>query len=87
MGPNVTANFSANFSELQLRQLDAALDRWRSADLRARPPSGGLKAIRQAMGVPATHLARHLNRHPARRHAARPGRAGEPASPPNHHSG
>lgn len=60
MGPNVTANFSANFSELQLRQLDAALDRWRSADLPARPPSGWLKAIRQALGMTATHLARRL---------------------------
>jgi len=31
-------DFPASFSELQLRQLDAALDRWRSADLPARPP-------------------------------------------------
>ncbi|MBK7675539.1 MAG: mobile mystery protein A [Candidatus Accumulibacter sp.] len=60
MEPNLSANFAANFSDLQLRQLDAALDRWRSADLPARPPSGWLKAIRQALGMTATHLARRL---------------------------
>jgi len=32
----------------------------RSADLPARPPSGWLKAIRQALGMTATHLARRL---------------------------
>ena len=60
MEPNFSANVSASFSELQLRQLDAALDRWPSADLPARPSSGWLKAIRQALGMTATHLARHL---------------------------
>jgi predicted DNA-binding mobile mystery protein A len=48
------------FDELKLRQLDAALARWRSADLSGRPPSGWLKAIREALGMPATQLARRL---------------------------
>ena len=38
----------SNFSELQLRQLDASLNRWRCADLPPRPPSGWVKAIREA---------------------------------------
>ena len=49
-----------NFSELKLRQLDAALDRWRSADLPPRPPSGWIKAIREGLGMTATHLAGRL---------------------------
>lgn len=50
----------ADFSELKLRQLDAALSRWRSADLPPRPPSGWLNAIREALGMTATHLAQRL---------------------------
>lgn len=50
-----------NFSDLKLQQLDAALARWRSADLPTRPPSGWLKAIRQALGMPATQLAKRLD--------------------------
>lgn len=49
-----------NFSDLKLQQLDAALARWRSADLPARPPSGWIKAIREALGMPATQLAKRL---------------------------
>ncbi|OGT18473.1 MAG: transcriptional regulator [Gallionellales bacterium RIFCSPHIGHO2_02_FULL_57_16] len=49
-----------NFSELKLRQLDAALDCWRSADLPPRPPSGWIKAIREGLGMAATHLAARL---------------------------
>jgi predicted DNA-binding mobile mystery protein A len=49
-----------NFNELKLRQLDATLARWRSAGLSSRPPSGWLKAIRKALGMPATHLAKRL---------------------------
>jgi predicted DNA-binding mobile mystery protein A len=49
-----------NFSELKLRQLDAVLDRWRSADLPPRPPSGWIKAIREGLGMTATHLAGRL---------------------------
>jgi predicted DNA-binding mobile mystery protein A len=49
-----------NFSDLKLRQLDAALNRWRSADLPPRPPSGWIKAIREGLGMTATHLAGRL---------------------------
>jgi predicted DNA-binding mobile mystery protein A len=49
-----------DFSLLKLRQLDAALTRWRGADLQARPPQGWLKAIREALGMPAAHLAQRL---------------------------
>lgn len=49
-----------NFAQLKLRQIDAALDRWRMAGLPARPASGWLKAIREALGMTATHQARTL---------------------------
>jgi len=49
-----------NFSDLKLQQLDAALARWRSADLPSRPSSGWLTAIREALGMPATQLAKRL---------------------------
>lgn len=50
----------SDFSELKLRQLDAALTRWRSADLPPRPPSGWIKAVREGLGMAATHLAHRL---------------------------
>jgi predicted DNA-binding mobile mystery protein A len=50
----------STFTELKLRQLDAALNRWRSASLPPRPPSGWIKAIREALGMTSTHLARRL---------------------------
>lgn len=50
----------ANFSELKLRQLDTALNRWRSADLPPRPSSGWIKAIRESLGMAAAHLAARL---------------------------
>lgn len=50
----------SNFSELKLRQLDATLDRWRNADLPPRPPSGWIKAVREGLGMAATHLAARL---------------------------
>ncbi len=49
-----------NFPKLRLSQLDTALNRWRSADLPPRPPSGWVKAIREALGMTATHLAGRL---------------------------
>lgn len=49
-----------SFSELKLRQLDAALASWRSAALPPRPPSGWIKAIREGLGMAATHLAARL---------------------------
>lgn len=50
----------SNFSELKLRQLDTTLNRWRSADLPPRPPSGWIKAIRESLGMAAAHLATRL---------------------------
>lgn len=50
----------SNFTELKLRQLDAALNRWRSADLPPRPPSGWIKAVRESLGMAAAHLAARL---------------------------
>ncbi|MDP2829039.1 MAG: mobile mystery protein A [Sulfuricellaceae bacterium] len=50
----------SNFPQLKLRQLDATLNRWRSADLPPRPPSGWIKAIREGLGMTATHLAGRL---------------------------
>lgn len=50
----------SNFSALKLRQLDANLNRWRSADLPSRPPSGWIKAVREGLGMAATHLAARL---------------------------
>ena len=49
-----------NFTDLKRRQLDDALSRWRSAELPARPASGWLKAIRESLGMTATHVARRL---------------------------
>jgi len=51
---------NTDFSQLKLRQLDAALTCWRSAELPSRPTSGWLKAIRESLGMTATHLAGRL---------------------------
>lgn len=50
----------SNFSELKLRQLDANLNRWHSANLPPRPSTGWIKAIREGLGMAATHLANRL---------------------------
>ena len=50
----------STFSDLKLRQLDANLARWRSADLPPRPPAGWIKAVREGLGMAATHLAERL---------------------------
>jgi len=50
----------SRFKDLKQRQLDAGLTRWRSAELPARPPSGWIKAIREALGMPAAQLAKRL---------------------------
>ncbi len=50
----------SNFSELKLRQLDDALNRWRSAQLPPRPPSGWVRAIREGLGMAKAHLAARL---------------------------
>ena len=49
-----------NFPKLRLRQLDTALERWRSADLPPRPPAGWIRAIRDGLGMSATYLAGRL---------------------------
>lgn len=51
---------TSDFSDLQLRQVDQALDRWRTANLPPRPSQGWLKAIRESLGMAATHLAQRL---------------------------
>lgn len=48
------------FKDLKQRQLDAGLTRWRTAALPARPPSGWIKAIREALGMSAAYLAKRL---------------------------
>jgi predicted DNA-binding mobile mystery protein A len=50
----------SNFSELKLRQLDDSLNRWRSAQLPPRPPSGWIPAIREGLGMAKSHLAARL---------------------------
>ncbi len=50
----------SRFNNLKQRQLDNALARWRSAELPARPSSGWIKAIREALGMPAAYLAKRL---------------------------
>lgn len=49
-----------NPSQLRLRQLDAALVRWRAAQLPPRPPTGWVRAIRDGLGMSSAALARRL---------------------------
>lgn len=58
----------SRFKDLKQRQLDAGLARWRSVELPARPPSGWIKAIREALGMPAAHLAKRLGLVPSTVH-------------------
>lgn len=51
---------NAHFRELQLRQMDASLARWREARLPARPATGWSRAVREALGMTAIALARRL---------------------------
>lgn len=48
------------FRELELEQIDVALQVWREAHLPARPSGGWSVAIRNALGMTATALARRL---------------------------
>jgi predicted DNA-binding mobile mystery protein A len=50
----------STFNALKLRQIESALRIWRNAKLPPRPLSGWIKAIREALGVPASHLAERL---------------------------
>ena len=51
---------TTNFQQLRLRQLDAALTRWREAALPAKPATGWVRAIRDALGMSSAVLARRL---------------------------
>jgi len=51
---------TAKLQDLRLRQLDAALARWRDAALPERPPGGWVRAIRQALGMSSKALAARL---------------------------
>lgn len=50
----------ANFTELKRRQLDDAIEQTRAANLPPRPPSGWIRSIREALGMPASYLASRL---------------------------
>ena len=50
----------SSFKDLTQRQLDSVLARWRSAELPARPPTGWIKAIRVALGMPEAYLAKRI---------------------------
>ncbi len=50
----------SRFNNLKQRQLDSVLARWRSSELLSRPPSSWIKAIREALGMPAVYLAKRL---------------------------
>jgi predicted DNA-binding mobile mystery protein A len=51
---------TTSFRTLRLRQLDAALARWRTAALPPRPSSGWIRAIRNALGMSSAVLAGRL---------------------------
>lgn len=48
------------FQSLQLKQMDALLAIWRSANLPARPQAGWIRAIRDSLGMSAAALSRRL---------------------------
>lgn len=51
----------SDFSRLQLRQLDASLEKWRASQLPGRPSSGWLRAIRKTLGMSSAALARRVH--------------------------
>ena len=52
------------FRDLHLQQMDALLEAWRGSQLSARPRSGWVRAIREAMGMSAAAFARRLGMTP-----------------------
>ncbi len=50
-----------SFRDLKLQQIDKILTYWRLAELPARPSAGWIKTIREALGMPASYLAKRLN--------------------------
>jgi len=53
-------HMKSRFKDLKQRQLDAALTHWRTSELPARPSSGWIKAIREALGISAAYLGKKL---------------------------
>jgi predicted DNA-binding mobile mystery protein A len=53
------------FRELQRRQMDTLLANWRASVLPARPQTGWVHAIRDALGMSASAFARRLGMSPA----------------------
>ena len=52
------------FRDLQIKQMDALLETWRTAQLSARPRSGWVRAIRESLGMSAAAFARRLGMTP-----------------------
>lgn len=52
---------NTSFRDLKLRQTAAMLAAWRDAVLPARPANGWIRAIREALGMPARTLAQRLD--------------------------
>jgi len=48
------------FRNLRLKQLDRSLEPFRAAEQTPRPPKGWLRAIREAVGISASEVARTL---------------------------
>jgi len=52
------------FRDLQIQQMDALLETWRTAQLSPRPRSGWVRAIRESLGMSAAAFARRLGMTP-----------------------
>ena len=52
------------FRDLQIQQMNALLETWRTAQLSARPRSGWVRAIRESLGMSAAAFARRLGMTP-----------------------
>jgi predicted DNA-binding mobile mystery protein A len=52
------------FRDLQIQQMDALLETWRTAQLGPRPRSGWVRAIRESLGMSAAAFARRLGMTP-----------------------
>ena len=52
------------FRDLQIQQMDALLEIWRTAQLSARPRSGWVRTIRESLGMSAAAFARRLGMTP-----------------------
>ena len=52
------------FCDLQIQQMDALLETWRTAQLSARPRSGWVRTIRESLGMSAAAFARRLGMTP-----------------------